>query len=1127
MPKAKVKDRDGLKIADRHFNDRKDVVSFPDLIALQKDSYNWFLREGIKELFDEISPVEDLTGRNLELYFTDYYFEEPKYDEATAREMDTTYEASLRVKLRLINKNTGEIKEQEVFFGDMPQMTKSGTFIINGVERVVVSQLVRSSGTLFTRTEGGKFGLYGAKIIPDHGAWLEVETAGRGYMVVKVDRKKKLYLTTILRAFGLGSDEEIIDTFKDVNTDPEHDFIKATLEKDPSHNEEQGLIEFYKKMRPGDPPTLDNAKTLFVNMFQNFRRYDLGRVGRYKLNQRLMLGVKNDKGGRVLYKEDIVAIAKEVIRLNNEGGPEDDVDHLKNRRVRAVGELAQQRFRIGLLRVERMIKDRMSTSEVESLTPAQLINARPVTAIMQEFFGSFQLSQFMDQQNPLSELENKRRLSATGPGGLHRERAGFEVRDVHPSHYGRICPIATPEGASIGLTGHLASFAKVNEFGFIETPYRKILQEVPNDGKSLVGHVIFQDIVTKNKKILAKGGTEADERLTREIARHPEITAIKIQAEASKEVIYLDAHEEESVVIAQPNIRIDERGRILDAHVLVRRHGEPSLESIGRVDYMDVSPKQIISIGTALIPFIEHDDARRALMGTNMQRQAVPLVNAAPPIVSTGMETVAALGSGWVHVAPADGKILWADGNRIEFEDQKGKKTTFYLTQFARSNADTVLHQTPLVEKGQVVKKGDILCDGPAITDGRLSLGQNLLVAFMPWEGANFEDAIIISERLVRDDILTSIHIKREVVDVRDTKLGSEITTRDIPNVGEEAVANLDEDGIIRIGAVVRSHDILVGKITPKGETELTAEERLLRAIFGEKVKDVKDTSLRLPHGGYGKIIGIKIFDREKGDKLEVGVLKRIYVYIAQLRKVSVGDKLAGRHGNKGVISKILPEADMPHLADGTPVDIILNSLGVISRMNIGQVLETHLGWAAYEKGYRAIVPAFEGPSVAQIADELREAHLPADGKIQLYDGRTGEPFEQRVTVGCAYIMKLIHMVDDKIHARSIGPYALVTQQPLGGKAQQGGQRLGEMEVWALEGYGAAHTLQEMLTIKSDDVLGRAKAYEAIIRGEEIQKPRTPEAFNVIAKELQGLGLSVNLLDDDELNQYEKKYAKS
>ncbi len=1109
---------------ERNFGRGEEIISLPDLTSLQKDNYDWFLREGIKELFEEISPVQDLTGRNLELHFVDYYFEEPKYDEKTAHEMDATYEAPLRVKLRLINKNTGEIKEQDVFFGDIPLMTKSGTFIINGVERVIVSQLVRSSGVLFTRTEGGRFGLYGAKIIPEHGAWLEIETSPRDYLVARVDRKKKLYLTTLLRAFGLGTDAELLELFKEANHDPAHDYLKNTLEKDPARSEEQGLIEFYKKMRPGDPPTLENARTLFTNMFQNFKRYDLGRVGRYKLNQRLGLSVPSTKEGKTLHQEDLVAIVREIIRLNNEGGAPDDIDHLKNRRVRAVGELAQQRLRIGLLRVERMIKDRMVTSEVESLTPAQLINARPISAIMQEFFGSFQLSQFMDQQNPLAELENKRRLSATGPGGLHRERAGFEVRDVHPSHYGRICPIATPEGANVGLVGHLATYARVNEFGFIEAPYRRILREVPNDGQSVIGHLIHKDLVDpKTKRILVKANTEADARIAKELARLSGIKTIPIKAEATKAVVYLDAHEEEQATIAQANIPMDEKGRILSTQLPVRRGGEPAVDSIGRVDYMDVTPTQILSIGTALIPFIENDDARRALMGTNMQRQAVPLVKAEPPLVGTGVEEMAARGSGWIYIAPSDGVILNVDGDRIEFEDAKKRKTVFYLTRFARSNADTVLHQTPLVEKGQKVKKGQVLCDGPAIRDGKLALGTNLLVAFMSWEGGNFEDAILVSDRLVKRDLLTSIHIKREMVDVRDTKLGPEITTRDIPNVGEEAVANLDEDGIIRIGAVVRSHDILVGKITPKGETELTAEERLLRAIFGEKVKDVKDTSLRLPHGGYGKVIGVKVFDREKGDKLEVGVLKRIYVYIAQLRKISVGDKLSGRHGNKGVIARILPEADMPHLSDGRPIDIILNPLGVVSRMNIGQILETHLGWIASQRGYRAVVPPFSNVKVETLIEELKSLGFLESGKIQLYDGRTGEPFDQPTTVGYLYVMKLIHMVDDKIHARSIGPYALVTQQPLGGKAQVGGQRLGEMEVWALEGYGAAHTLQEMLTIKSDDVLGRAKTYEAIICQEEIQKPRTPEAFNVIVKELQGLGLSVELLDEETLKRWEKR----
>lgn len=1093
----------------------KCIIPLPNFNDLQLSSYKWFLREGLKDLFSEISPVEDLAGKNLELHFVDYHIEEPKVDKATAHQIDATYEAALRVKLRLINKETGEIKEQEVFLGDIPLMTDSGTFVINGVERVVVSQLVRSAGVLFTRTEGLLNGQYGAKIIPERGAWLELETNNKGIISVKIDRKRKTYLTTLLRAFGLSTDQEIKDKFKDVNNNPKYDYIQNTLDKDPSKSNDQAILEIYKKVRPGDLATVENARNLFDNMFNNFRRYNLSNVGRYKLNKRLNLNTPNKQEFRVLSLDDLVAIAKEIITLNNNGGLADDVDNLKNRRVRAVGELVQTKFRTGLLRVERIIKDRMSISDISTITPAQLINARPITAIMQEFFGSSQLSQFMDQVNPLAELEHKRRVSAMGPGGLSRERAGFDVRDVHTSHYGRICPIQTSEGQNIGLVGHLASFAKVNDYGFIETPYRKIIHAVPNDGVSPINCVAYSNILAPStKNILVKSGELINKSQATTLVKYKkDIVNINIKSKASNAVDYLNAYAEEKITIAQANIPYDENKTITKDKVAARQAGEPVTVSIGKVDYADVSPRQIVSVATSLIPFVEHDDAKRALMGSNMQRQAVPLIKPQVPIVGTGMEKAAAIGSGWVITAPEDGVVKYVDAKTIELALKNKKKVKFDLINFKRSNYETNLHQKPLVVIGETVKKGAPLCDGPAIKNGRLALGQNLLVAFMPWGGANYEDAIIISDRLVKDDVYTSIHIKRADIDVRETKLGPEITTRDIPNVSEESVADLDEEGIIRIGATVKSKDILVGKITPKGETELTSEERLLRAIFGEKVKDVKDTSLTVSHGGYGKVVSIKIFDKDKGDKLEVGVIKRIYVYMAQLRKISIGDKLAGRHGNKGVISRILPQADMPFMEDGTPVDIILNPLGIISRMNLGQVLETHLGFAAAMQKFNAVNPIFEGIDMDGIVEELKKVGLPEDGRIQLYDGRTGESFDQKTTVGVIYMLKLNHMVDDKIHARSIGPYALVTQQPLGGKAQLGGQRLGEMEVWALEGYGAAYTLQEMLTIKSDDVLGRSRTYEAIIKNEAIQKPQTPEAFNVIAKELQGLGLNIELLD--------------
>jgi len=1110
---------DNSEFVDKWYAPPRDLVGLPDLNSLQISSYQWFIKEGLKELFEEINPVEDLTGKNLELHFVDYYLEDPKVNEEIARSSDFTYEASLRIKLRLINKETGEIKEQEVFLGDIPVMTDAGAFIVNGVERVVISQLIRSAGVLFTRSEGLTHGQYGAKIIPERGAWLEIETNNKGIMSVKIDRKRKTYLTTLLRAFGLGSDSELIDAFKDVNTNPKLDYIQATIDRDPSKSSDQATLEVYKKMRPGDLATVDNARNLFHNVFMNLRRYDLSGVGRYKLNKRLNLNIPNIKEFRVLTLEDIIAITKEIIQLNNEGGEADDVDNLKNRRVKAVGELVLHKFRTGMMRVERIIKDRMSVSDIHTVTPAQLINARPITAILQEFFGSSQLSQFMDQTNPLAELENKRRLSAMGPGGLSHERAGFEVRDVHPSHYGRICPIQTPEGQNIGLVVFLASFAKVNNYGFIETPYHSIIHEVVNDGKSTIGHHVFKDIIAPgSNKVLISAGTLIDDNFAESLAKYKEISIIPVKAKITNKIDYLDAYGEENMLIAQPNIPRDEEGTITVEKVIAREGGgdEPVATSVGRLDYVDISARQTLSIAASLIPFIEHDDARRALMGANMQRQAIPLVKPQVPLVGTGMEGPAALGSGWVITAPVAGTIKFVDANRIELVGDKDDKTyNFSLVKFRKSNAESVLHQRPIVNPGQKVAKGDPLCDGPSIRNGKLALGRNLLVAFMPWGGANYEDAIILSDNLVKEDVYTSIHIKREEIDVRETKLGPEITTHDIPNVGEDAVADLDEDGIVRIGARVKALDILVGKITPKGETELTAEERLLRAIFGEKVKDVKDTSLKLPHGGYGKVVDVKIFSRDKGDKLEVGVIKRIYVYIVQMRKISIGDKLAGRHGNKGVISRILPSADMPFMQDGTPVDIILNPLGIISRMNLGQVLETHLGWAAAKLGFNSCNPVFEGVDMDGIVEELKKASLPEDGKVQLYDGRTGDPFGQKTMVGMIYMLKLNHMVDDKIHARSIGPYALVTQQPLGGKAQLGGQRVGEMEVWALEGYGAAHTLQEMLTIKSDDVLGRSSTYKSIIKGEEIQKPQTPEAFNVIAKELQGLCLNIELLDKD------------
>jgi DNA-directed RNA polymerase subunit beta len=1055
------------------FSRAHDAVELPDLIEVQKASYEWFLKTGLKELFAEVSPIKDFIGRDLELHFNDYYLDEPKFSEKTSKDKNITFEAPLRVKASLINKRSGDLKDQEIYLGDMPVMTDRGTFIVNGIERVVVSQLVRSAGVFFTSeyTRGRKY--YGAKIIPNRGAWLEMETDLSNVIWVKIDRKRKVAVTSLLRVFGFGTDEEIKALFADVDTHPTIRYIEATLAKDVAKNEDDGFIEVYKRIRPGDLATVDNARSLILSMFFNFDRYDLGRVGRYKFSQRFGQKVTDrdiDKAeNRILSKEDLALIVKELIRLSITQEDADDVDHLGNRRVRAVGELVQNRFRVGLARMERIVKDRMSTMEIESLTPGKLVNARPVISAVREFFMSSQLSQFMDQTNPLSELEHKRRLSAMGPGGLSRERAGFDVRDVHPTHYGRICPIATPEGPNIGLVGHLASFARINEFGFIETPYRKVVKD-------------------KNGR--------------------PRVT---------EELVWLNAFAEEKSVTTPATTPLDPKGYFIDEKVPARAHGEPTEVPIAQVDYMDVSSKQIVSIATALIPFLEHDDAIRALMGTNMQRQAVPTIKPEPPIVGTGVERRSAQDSGHVIVSEEDGTVSALQGNKIEIAGKHGIHT-YNLNKFVRSNASTCINQRPIVEPGQKVQKGEAVADGPSTSGGELALGQNVLVAFMAWDGYNYEDAIIVSERLVHRDRYTSIHIENYSVDVRDTKLGPEVVTADIPNVSEEKLKNLDAEGIIRIGAEVVAGDILVGKITPKGETELSAEEKLLRAIFGEKARDVRDSSLYLEHGERGKVVDIKVFSRDEGDKLSPGVIKTIQITIADLRKIQVGDKMAGRHGNKGVVSKIVPLEDMPFLEDGTPVDIILSPLGVVSRMNLGQILETHLGLAANKLRYLVATPVLDGWTETKIREELERAGFPGDGKLTLYNGRTGEPFDHKVTVGYKYMLKLNHMVDDKIHQRSIGPYSLITQQPLGGKAQFGGQRFGEMEVWALEAYGASHMLQEILTIKSDDVPGRSKAYESIIKGEPIRRINVPESFNVLIRELKGLCLEVELLKDGKVS---------
>ncbi len=1049
----------------KNFGKAKVFLPLPYLLSLEKESWKVFWERDLKELFQEISPIRDYTKKELELWFLDYKLDTPKYKtDLEAKLNNDSYEVSLRVRTKLVNLKTKEIKEQEVFLTDFPLMTERGTFIVNGVERVAISQLIRSPGAFFTaQTMGGK-NYFGAKIIPNRGAWLEFETEPTGFIGVKIDRKRKIAATCLLRALGIDKDLSLRELFQGVNKKGAVDYIEETLKRDTTHNQAEALVEIYSRLRPGDMATSDTARELIENMFFNFERYDLSKVGRWRMGQRLPAAGHRDEisvQDRVLKLEDVVAVIREIIRLNNdpEGKP-DQIDHLGNRRVRTLAEFLQNRLRVGLMRMERIIKDRMSTLDLYTLTPVQLINPRPVMAVVKEFFTSSQISQFMDNENPLAELEHKRRLSATGPGGLTRERAGFEVRDVQPSHYGRICPIQTPEGPNIGLVGHMASYARINPYGFLETPYFKV----------------------------EKGRVTSD-------------------------IHYLNAYDEERYNIASGTVQIDGKGNIIPQLVEARIKGEPGVAERDKVDFVDVSSEQSISIATSLIPFLQNDDANRALMGSNMQRQSVPLLKPEPPLVMTGVEERVARDSGQEVIAEEDGEVIEVDATHITIKSKvKNQKSKVYnLRTFIRTNQYTCFHQKPIVKKGKSIKKGDILADGGAISQGHLALGSNILVAFLPWRGGNFEDAILISERLVKDDTYTSIYIDSFSCDVRETKLGPEVTTCDIPNVSEEKLKDLDEEGIIRIGAEVGPNDILVGKISPKGETDLTAEERLLRAIFGEKARDVKDTSLLMEHGKRGRVVGVKVFSRELGHKLEPGVIKKIEAEVAEIRPIQAGDKLSGRYGNKGVISKVLPAEEMPFMEDGTPVDMILNPLSVAARMNLGQILETCLGWAAKNLGYYAISPALSGANEKDIKEELKRAQLSEDGKVTLFDGRTGLPFPEKITVGWIYMMKLIHMVKDKIHMRSIGPYSLITQQPLGGKAQFGGQRFGEMEVWALEGYGAAYTLQEMLTIKSDDVSGRAATYEAILKGEEIKAPNIPASFNLLVAELKSLGLSIEV----------------
>jgi DNA-directed RNA polymerase subunit beta len=1274
-----------LQLEDKSYARARKTYDLPSLINIQLNSFNWFMTEGLMELFNEISPIESFNG-NLKLFFPgekaeaqgfnlNYWFEDPKYPEDICLERDIDYAMPMYVRVALVNHDTGEIQESDIFLGNFPVMTETGTFIINGTERVVVSQLIRSPGVYFGATEDRTTArkMSNAKMIPDRGAWMEFETRKSDYITLKFNRKRTVPVTILLRALAAvsdgiddispikeGTDEELFALYEHVDTDPDRPYIQNTIDAEPQWDvqdskysiAELALLEFYKRMRPGDPPTLENAREYLESQLFDRRRYDLERVGRYKLNQRLAMDDMIPRTHRTITKYDLVKLVERMIEINNGFAQPDDVDHLGNRRVKTVGELIQNKLRIGLRRMERVVKERMSIRESDGLTPTSLVNIRPIVAAVREFFGSSQLSQFMEQTNPLAELTHKRTLSALGPGGLRRERAGFDVRDVHHSHYGRICPIETPEGPNIGLIGRLASYGFVNDYGFIETPYRRVRHDLPIDSDELPGRTTSHDVLNNKEDVVVDEGTLIDDKVIKALKKAG-IERVPVRPFVTEESEYLSADTEDRYRIAQANAKLDERGQFIFDRVSARYQQKFLMENVNRIDYMDVAPRQIVGISASLIPFLEHDDANRALMGSNMQRQAVPLLEPDVPIVSTGMEAFAAYDSGQIVIAQEDGEVVHVEGEQVIVRNEKGNERVYHLRKYNRSNQSTCIDQHPIVNKGQLVRKGDVLADSSSTTNGRLALGHDVLCAFLSWEGGNYEDALVISEDLVRRDRFTSIHIEKHEVEARDTKLGPEEITYDIPNVGD-AVKDLDEFGIIRIGAEVKPKDILVGKITPKGERELSPEEKLLRAIFGEKAREVKDTSLRLPHGERGKVIDVKVFTRDEHRDLPAGVEKMVRVTVAQKRKLNPGDKMAGRHGNKGVISMIVPIEDMPFLEDGRSVEIILNPLGVPGRMNIGQILETHLGWAADRLGFRAITPVFDGAKEYEIEAELgrawlvdrawkviterawqwmrdntidtvqfvdddevrrvyidewigdkadydrerlaldrtyarravmrewladsgyeadrilafdinemeiedrvqrdanaiiatlrlwieaitgeevpadlqdrseledvaqrislqHEEYIPLYGKMKLYDGKTGEPFEQSVTVGIIHMLKLAHLVEDKVHARSTGPYSLVTQQPLGGKAQFGGQRFGEMEVWALEAYGAAYTLQEMLTVKSDDVQGRVKTYEAIVKGEPIDEPGIPASFRVLVKELQSLGLAVEAISE-------------
>ena len=1045
------------------FTEGDQALPIPDLIAHQKDSWEDFVKSGLREVFTELNPIEDYTRQKLALRFKDYYFKEPSESEHDAKYNLTTYSAPLHVIVELENKITGEKKEQDIFFGDYPWMTDRATFIINGTERVIVSQLIRSAGVFFTADHIGERRYYGAKVIPGRGAWLEFETSQSGAIYVKIDRRRKIPVTTLLRALGIAKNSDIKEKFAHLSEEG-MEYLNATLEKDTTRGQSEALIEVYRRLRPGDLATVENAKDMIERTFFDYKRYDYSRVGRFKINQRLGFDTPNDSEHRTLQMQDLLAIISEIIRLNVTQDPADDIDSLANRRIKLVGELVQRQFRLGMLRLQRNILDRMSMANPEDVTPSQLLNSRPVVAAVKEFFASSQLSQLMDETNPFAELSHKRRLSSMGPGGLTRERAGFDVRDAHPTHYGRICTVETPEGGNVGLVLNLATYARINEYGFIEAPYR----------------------VVKNGKV-------------------------------TNEVVYVDASAEDDMIIADSSVKLDKSGKFIDTYVSARVHGTPAQVESSRVTHIDAAHKEILGVSASLIPFVEKNRVDRSLMACAMQKQAVPLLHTDAPVVGTGIEGEVAKNLSQVVFAEGDGEVKKADSDSVIVKYADKSEKEYKLTHFEKNNDDRCYNMRTRVARGQKVKQGDVLIEGASVTDGELALGKDLLVAFMPWRGYNMDDAIVISSRLVEDDELTSINIKDYDVEVRETKLGPEQITRDIPNVSEHSLRHLGEDGIVTVGSEVSTGDILVGKITPKGEQELSSEERLLRAIFGEKAKDVRDTSVRMS-GGTGKVIGVRIYTREQGHDLKAGVLMQVKIYVAEMRKIDVGDKLAGRHGNKGVVSRILPVEDMPFMEDGTPIDILLSPMGVPSRMNLGQLFETHLGFAAKALGYKVATPSFNGVPGDIISKELKKAGFDEDGRVQLYDGLTGEPFNERTSVGVMHMIKLHHMVEDKIHARSTGPYTMVTQQPLGGKAQNGGQRFGEMEVWALEAYGAATTLQEMLTIKSDDVYGRAKAYEAIIKNEPIEGPKLPEGFNVLVKELQGLGLKVDLLDHGEMS---------